>query len=210
MDSDEDKELVLRAKHGDRAAFDKLHAKYKLILTRYCRRLLCNNVQEGEQAAQDAFLLAWGSLTSFKCECRFASWLKEIATNVCRKRWRTKKGKDVLQSQSLDDPPTLAGIEGHRFATRENDQRADEAEMRILAQQIVQSVLECAENAKPSWDALDLDIFELHYVQGVESQRDVAQRLKVNENTVRYRIYRHIEPVLEKVRREYEVASSDL
>jgi len=202
-----DEVLVSRALRGDPAAFDALHARHITSLSRYCGRLL-RNEQEGEQAAQDSFVLAWRHLADFRGAGKFESWLKSIATGVCLKLWRTKSGKDTLQRQSLDAPDTLPGTDGEQGAIGAKDPVADEVETRILAQQIVRQVLECAATAKRPWDSLDMDIFQLHYVQGVESRREVAQRLGENESTVKYRVYNHIEPTFKAVRQVYEESTA--
>ncbi len=132
------------------------------------------------------------------------SWLNAIATHVCLKLLRTKKGEDVAHRQSLDDPATLAGVEENQSTTGSKDRVAEVVEKRLLEQQIRHRVLEYAQNDKPRWDALELDIFELYYIQGVETKREVAERLGENENKVKYRIYRRIEPVLKRVRQEFE------
>jgi len=203
LDSGDDQDLVLRAKQGDHAAFDALHAKHAKNLTRYCARLLHNN-EESENAAQDAFTAAWSNLSSFQGGGLFESWLKSIATNVCLHLLRTKKGKDTLQRQSLDDPATLAGVERRQAETGTRDPVEEEVGTHLLAQQIIDRILTCVQTAKPRWDALDLDIFELYYVQGVETKREVAERLGENENKVKYRLYNRIEPVIAKVRKQYE------
>ena len=187
----------------DRAAFDALHKKYIEPLTRYCTRLL-HNRQEGEQAAQDTFLLAWQNITQFRGDGPFDKWLKGIATNVCLKLLRTKKGADALRHESPDDPGTLARIEELQAEIFAQDPVATEVEKRLLGPKIYCRICECGQTAKRRWDALDLDIFELHYVQGVKSKREVARLLGENENKVKFRISSRIEPVIEKVHQEFE------
>lgn len=200
MDSDED--LVSRAKRGDRAAFDALYKKHIGTITRYCARLL-RNAHEGEDAAQKTFLLAWKNLAGFRCAAKFETWLKTIATNVCLKLLRTRKGQDPMHHQSMDDPATSAAAEEQPSEPGKEDPGADEVVSHLFAQQLVRRILECAQTARPRWDALDLNIFELHYIRGVESKREVAIRLGENEGKIKYRIRYHIEPVFKKVCDEY-------
>jgi RNA polymerase sigma factor (sigma-70 family) len=200
---DSDEALALQAQQGSHEAFNTLYARHRADLARHCARLLANT-QEGEQAAQDTIVIAWTKVTNFRGDGSFQSWLRSIATDVCLKLLRTRKGKDLLQRQSLDHPATMHAVEAHQSASGLNDVVAEKVIARLDAQQLIRRIQETARTSKPRWDALDWDIFELHYVQGIVSRREVATRLEQDENKVKYRIYHRLEPVFRKVREAYE------
>jgi RNA polymerase sigma factor (sigma-70 family) len=65
---------------------------------------ICGNHEEAEELAQDSFLKAYRSLTSFKMKSSFATWLYRIVYNTTISHVRIKK-KGVL---SLEDFPADA------------------------------------------------------------------------------------------------------
>ena len=65
---------------------------------------ICGNHEEAEELAQDSFLKAYRSLSSFKMKSSFATWLYRIVYNTTISHIRIKK-KGVL---SLEDFPADA------------------------------------------------------------------------------------------------------
>lgn len=78
--SPEERELVLRAQHGDQLAFEKLYERYNDRISRYLFRMVGDD-GVGSELTQETFLKAWEALLSLRDPDRFANWLYRIATN---------------------------------------------------------------------------------------------------------------------------------
>lgn len=184
--------LVRQAQQGDRSEFDKLYEKYQERIVAYCGRLLGNR-EEGEEVTQEVFFKAWKYLPYFRFESPFDHWLIRIATNACRNHIRAEKERKELYEVSID---TEAG----QAIVKPGTTTEEEVVSREYCQQLLQCIRETAKAAKPPWDALDWSIFHLHYAENVAQKREVAYKLGKSEDTIKYRIYNRIHPVLERVR----------
>lgn len=77
----DERDLVLRAQHGDHLAFEKLYERYNDRISRYLIRMIGND-GVGCELTQETFLKAWKNLPSLRDPARFANWLYRIATNM--------------------------------------------------------------------------------------------------------------------------------
>lgn len=93
-----DKELVLRAREGDLAAFDELVRRYQRWLTGVAYRLLTNR-DDAMEVAQDAFLRAYDRLETLSQPDKFRSWLLRILSNLALNR---RRGRALRKTASLD------------------------------------------------------------------------------------------------------------
>lgn len=90
--SDEDSELVRRAKAGSYEAFEELVGRHE-------RRLyglavgITRNREDAEDVVQKAFLSAIEHLKDFREEASFKTWVTRIATNHALGELRRRKGK---------------------------------------------------------------------------------------------------------------------
>ncbi len=102
-----DLELVARAQRGEAAAFDALITQYR----QRCFAMIYNMVRNEEDAwdlAQDGFVKAWKSLSNFRGQSAFFTWLYRIMTNVSLD-WLRKK--HIRGGQEFDDSIGLRRIE---------------------------------------------------------------------------------------------------
>jgi RNA polymerase sigma-70 factor (ECF subfamily) len=103
-----DADLVARAKQGDHAAFGELVDRHRLPAYRAALTVLGSHA-EADEVAQDAFVLAWQRLDSFRGDASFRTWLLKIAwhqaINRRRGRWRWWK-----RTVPLDDVWFDAGL----------------------------------------------------------------------------------------------------
>ena len=79
----DDEALVRRARAGDDAAFGLLVERLYPRLLRFGIRMLGNRV-DAEEAVQDAFVRAHGSLSRYEDRAKFGSWVFRILMNQCR------------------------------------------------------------------------------------------------------------------------------
>jgi len=75
-----ERELVLRAQHGDQLAFEKLYERYNSRISHYLIRMVGDD-GVGCELTQETFMKAWEALLSLRDPASFASWLYRIATN---------------------------------------------------------------------------------------------------------------------------------
>lgn len=88
-----DLELVQACLAGDRHAFDLLVHRHQGQIYRLCFRL-CGGHEDAAELAQDAFVRAYRSLSTFKGESAFSTWLYRIAVNLSLNQ-RAKKALPV-------------------------------------------------------------------------------------------------------------------
>lgn len=92
--------LVARAKQNDYKAYEQLYRLHVGRVFALCFRL-CNDRDMAEDLVQEAFVLAWRKLASFRGDSAFGSWLYRIATNTSLSYLR--KQKPFLHSLDIDD-----------------------------------------------------------------------------------------------------------
>lgn len=69
------------ARAGDRAAFQRLYEEHVGRVYALCLRLTGDG-DEAEDRTQDAFVLAWRKLGSYRGESAFSTWLHRLTVNV--------------------------------------------------------------------------------------------------------------------------------
>jgi RNA polymerase sigma-70 factor (ECF subfamily) len=101
--SDEDAELVARAKAGDRAAFEELVRRHAVGLHAVVARLVRDR-HEAEEVTQEAFLRAWRGIGRFKGDSRFFTWLYRIGVNEAFRRTspRSRGAAASLEEEAID------------------------------------------------------------------------------------------------------------
>ena len=82
-----DAELIELARKGDRAAFGTLVERYQQVVFRAALAALRSR-EDAEEVAQDALLLAFRKLGSFRGEASFKTWLLTITWNRAMDRRR--------------------------------------------------------------------------------------------------------------------------
>jgi RNA polymerase sigma-70 factor (ECF subfamily) len=80
-------DLVKRARNGDASAYADVVRAHEQIAFRTAV-LICGNVADAEEAAQDAFVKAHGALGRFRPGEPFRPWLLAIVANEARNRRR--------------------------------------------------------------------------------------------------------------------------
>ncbi len=83
-----DVDLVTRARQGDPAAFGELVDRHRTAVYRAALAALGSHA-DAEDAAQDAFLLAYRRIESFRGEASFKTWLLTIAWHQAINRRRS-------------------------------------------------------------------------------------------------------------------------
>lgn len=97
-ESETDESLVLLAKEGDWAAFEKLFNRHRTLVYRYAYQMVGRR-DDAEDIVQEVFVRAYKNLARYRDEARFTTWLLRIATNLTTDRARMSNRRQVLEQK---------------------------------------------------------------------------------------------------------------
>lgn len=106
--------LVRRCQQGDREAFRQLYEQYGKAMYNTCLRMM-NDVHDAEDMLQEAFILVFKNINSFRGEASIGAWMKRIVVNKCLNHLKKKHPHfipvDELEYQPEEDPVNEAEFE---------------------------------------------------------------------------------------------------
>lgn len=103
MRVDSDQADVAAAARGDVRAFEQLYRRHAARIHGLLRRLSGNDAARAEEWTQEAFVLAWQRLSTFRGESAFATWLHRLAVNVALMSLRSSRRGDAAGVEWDDD-----------------------------------------------------------------------------------------------------------
>lgn len=114
MDVFSENEFVLRAKRGDKSAFEALVLKYQKNIYFLCYKMTKDHYS-ADDLAQETFVKVYFSLGSFREGEPFYPWLRRIAVNLCLNyiRDRKKKSPHTNSSSTFSNPGSIEDINNH-------------------------------------------------------------------------------------------------
>src|SRR5258708_24389391 len=119
-----DPELAQRIASGDRDAFELLMRRHNQILYRTARSILKDDA-EAEDAAQEAWLLAYRAIGNFRGDAKLSTWLGRIVVNEAITRLRKGSRSAEVIRLADDDKSEDETAEGDmNEATPEQPERA--------------------------------------------------------------------------------------
>lgn len=173
MNAEDECAVIARAKQGDAAAFETLVTANERMVYGVALRLL-GNEQDAQDAAQEVFLKAYLSLSDFRGDSRFSTWLCRITSNICIDMRRKKELPTVSLSTGEEDGTELQLSDG-RFLPE------DELEKKELYR-AVQRGLE-------SLPSEYRHVLVLREIAG-QSYDEIGRILSLESGTVKSRIFR--------------------
>lgn len=99
-----DRELLVRARAGDREAFEQIVLTQGEPLFRTAMAILGNEA-DARDATQEAFVSAWRALAFLKDFDRFDAWLGRILINACRMSLRSRRRVREIDLADLPETP---------------------------------------------------------------------------------------------------------
>ncbi len=183
-----DRQLVERARAGDKRAFELLVEKYWRRLTRLLARMV-RDPDEVEDIAQETFIKAYRALPQFRGDAAFYTWLYRIGVNTA-KNYLAARGKamQTVSDQALPDEDE--GVE-ERLAVQD----ISTPESELLSKQVAMAVNEAVE-ALPEELRTAITLRE---IEGL-SYEEIANLMGCPIGTVRSRIFRAREAIAAKLR----------
>lgn len=170
-----EKKIIEKVLGGDANAFEELVLKYEKTVYNLALRMVGDR-DDAFDMTQEAFIKAYGSLSSFRGDSKFSVWIYRITTNVCLDFLRSKSRKQqVSLTVSDDDEDAQLDIP---------DPKAD-PEQQLMQKMSMQSVEEGLKTL-PDKQRQILVMREL----GGMSYAEIGAALSLEEGTVKSRIFR--------------------
>ena len=186
-DREVDQQLVERAQRGDKKAFELLVAKYQRKINRLLSRFIRDSA-EIDDVAQEAFIKAYRALPSFRGESAFYTWLYRIAVNTA-KNYLVAAGRRAPTSTQFDSEEAESFDDGHQL------RHMNTPEAELMSKQIASTVNDTMQELP---EELRTAIM-LREIEGM-SYEDIAEAMNCPIGTVRSRIFRARETIVERIR----------
>ena len=168
----DDSILVARSLQQDHEAFGQLIDRHASVIVSVAYRMVGNRA-EAEDLAQEAFLTAFKSLSTFRADSKFSTWLYRIAVNKCKDWLRVKRPGLGLYDVDADETLDIYVAE----------ERTPE---QLLSRQQVATELEQAIQRLPP---LYREAFILKHVEGL-SYEEMEAIVGVSGDTLKMRVYK--------------------
>jgi RNA polymerase sigma-70 factor, ECF subfamily len=193
-----DLELAQRIASGDKTAFELLMRRNNQMLYRTARSILKDEA-EAEDSVQDAYLLAYRGMSSFRGDAKLSTWLVRIVVNeaIARTRKRSRGAEIIQLSGETQDDSEAAGENMNETLPEQPEHAAQRAQTRRL--------LEAKIDELP--DAFRT-VFVLRALEELTVEES-AVALGIPEATVRSRFFRARSLLREALSKEIDIAYSD-
>lgn len=177
--NDDDVSLIERVLAGNRRAFEPLVRRHERRVFRVTLAIL-GNVEDAEEAIQDAFVKAFRHLDQFRRESRFTTWLTRIAVNEALQKRQTRK--DMV---SLDDSRDITEQAGEQFVPRRFESwRADPEQ--LYGKQELRRIVESAIQTLP---AIYREAFVLRDIEEMSAEES-AEVIAITVGALKSRLLR--------------------
>jgi RNA polymerase sigma factor (sigma-70 family) len=186
-----DNEIIKQVLSGDQQAYAGLVNRYQNYVFTLTVRLIKNR-EDAEEIAQDIFVKAYRSLSDFRGESKFSTWLYTIVNTTCITFLRKKR----LQTHSLDNEKVF--------------EAADSVDSGLRANQVEQkSRLNMVNSAIALLSADDAEIITLFY-KAEQSLEEIGKILGLDPKTAKVRLHRARQRLKEKMETYFTEEVRDL
>jgi RNA polymerase sigma-70 factor, ECF subfamily len=193
-----DDALVARIAGGDKDAFEPLMRRHNRTLFRVARSILKDDA-EAEDALQNAYLLAYRTLSDFRADSKLSTWLTRIVINeaLARLRKSRRRAEIIHLEAGMDDEQIQAAGDDDATSADEPQAAAMRAQTRRLLERKIDDLPE-----------LFRTVFVLREVEEM-SVEEVSCALGIPVATVRTRHFRGRSMLREALSREVDFALED-
>jgi len=184
---DPDLTLVQALKLGQDKALNALMDRHREGLFRFVFRHV-HNEADALELAMETFVRAYFNIEKFRPAARFATWLYQIALNLCRDHLRSRAYRDSQQTASFD-APAYEGGDPNLLLTSDHgpDQKTDRREEVIALEK---AISELPEDLKTGFILTALED---------RPQAETAALLGISLKAVEMKVYRARKLLLEKM-----------
>jgi RNA polymerase sigma factor (sigma-70 family) len=175
-----DIELIEQTLGGNQAAYADLIKRHQRFVFTLAMRF-AKSREDAEEIAQDCFIKAYRSLSSFQQQSKFSTWLYSIVYTTAMTFLRKKR----LDTSSIDDENVYLQIENQQGSFENN--LAEKQSRSYYVNQAISQLL-------PD----DATIITLFYT-GEQSLEEIAEALGMEANTVKVKLFRARQRLKEKL-----------
>ena len=176
MTREEEARILARIGDGETEAFEMLVKAHERKVYSLCLRMT-GTPEDAEDLAQEAFVRAYQSISGFKGESGFGSWLYRLAKNICIDFLRREKRREKSSLTYLDEGGNAVEMEvpDERFTP----------EGAFAQRQMAEAIGRGLDTLTPE----HRDILILREIHG-KSYDEIAAALAITAGTVKSRISR--------------------
>ena len=175
-----DIELIEQTLTGNQFAYADLVKRHQRFVFTLALRF-SKNREDAEEIAQDCFIKAYRSLSSFQQQSKFSTWLYTIVYTTAMTFLRKKR----IDTDSIDDENTYLQLENQSGGMKNN--MAETKSRSYYLQEAIGQLL-------PD----DAAIITLFYM-GEQSLEEIGQTLGIEANTVKVKLFRARQRLKEKL-----------
>ena len=169
-----EKELIKKASKGDDAAFEALAEKYRNLIYRFCLIQLKSR-ENALDVSQNVLIKIWKSISLFRFESSFSTWVYSITRNAVNDFIRREKRRSEFSADEI-------GNEGDAKTPVSERETPHEAVLKKERSEILRNAIYSLSNEHQ-------DVIILRDIEGY-SYSEIASILSENEGTVKSRINR--------------------
>ena len=167
-------DLIKQCQSGCHESFDLLYRRYHPAVLKIARKIMVNE-QDAEDAVQEVFARVLDRIGQFRYEASFSSWLKVLATNVCRDMLRKRKRRPTESFENLNTfDETEIGVRNSSVSQEEE----------LIMKELLENLKEKISLLKEKHQRLIV----LRYIDGL-SYKKIAQILECSEAQVKSRLH---------------------
>ncbi|HVW12969.1 MAG TPA: RNA polymerase sigma factor [Mucilaginibacter sp.] len=186
-----DIELIEQTLAGNQAAYADLVKQHQRFVFTLALRF-CKNREDAEEVAQDCFIKAYRSLSSFQRQAKFSTWLYSIVYTTAMTFLRKKR----VDTDSIDDENTYIQLESQSSGL--NNNLAENRSRSYYLNRAIEQLL-------PD----DAAIITLFYM-GEQSLEEIGQALGIEPNTVKVKLFRARQRLREKLEKNLKSEVKEL
>jgi len=188
VEPQDERELIARARGGDREAFEAIVRCHDRAVLRLARSLTRSDA-EAQDVYQEAFLRMFRTIGSFRHDCSLATWIHRIAVNACLDHLRraAARPEDPWPSAVGEAGPAgrSGGAEGPLLLDASDPAPGADPERAAFGSEIRHRI-DAALNDLPPRERI---VFRLRHDDGMRCAA-IAGILETSEETVRNCLYR--------------------
>ncbi len=173
-------QLILRCKRGDRKAQYEIYKLYAKAMYNVCLRITGDTL-EAEDVLQEAFLIAFEKIETYRNEAAFGAWLKKIVVHAALNQVRKRR----FQFSDIDG----------------NEDYKDESSYEVIAAEEISYQAEQIRKAIAQLPDGFRIVFSLYLLEGYDHQ-EIAEILGISVSTSKSQ-YNRAKKKLQEILKKY-------